>query len=467
MKDSDYNNIDKVFNQELKNYSQPVPEDVWEGIESHLNNRLKIKQNRIYKYAAAIAAITLIGSVYLFSVKNSDLDTKILVDETEISHKQKVVEIDQKAKVEIIAKTEKVETHINPKEEDILIQENAGHKLTESSAENNIKVEIPNYTENVEKNEHLAFLDSKVISLEFQSPSQSLLPVNNDQNTLIQLKNPEAMNLYASNENGKNKKGAYNGNWSVGVDFSPVYSYRHIENGYNSDYYNNVESPLTSYSGGINIQYKTKDRLSVRVGVYYTSIGQSLGYLSIYSNQAYNLAPDEYKDRFYQYYELDNSLGAIAINTPYVFVDERGTRVNDLSNKKSYFDVSDPIFQDINAQIQQEFQYIEVPIMVRFKFIDRKIDFNLSGGVSTNFLIGNYVYLVKGGVREVAGFTKDVNDISYSASLGLGIEYPIFNHIKLSLEPSMKYFISKVTTNPNVASHPYSFGLFTGIRYTF
>lgn len=468
MKDSNYNHIDEVFSQKLKNYSKSVPDDVWEGIESSLESGRKIKLNRIYKYAAAIAAIAIIGSVYLFSVKNQDLKTNIIANNTEGSDTQTLEKPDQKQTTELIAESTVVLSETDKESEKPDISENK----VEASSEvllsiNEVEKKSTDSEIKIEEREFLAELNTKMVYLKFQTASLQLMPVNTNERITIQPNDLDVGMLLAANDQNKIQDTKSKGEWSVGADFSPVYSYRLIGKGYNSDYYNNVESPITSYSGGINLQYKAKDRLAFRVGVYYTSIGQSLGYMTVYSNQSYNLAPDEYKDKFYNYYELDNSLGAIAFNTPYVVVDERGTRVNDLSTNKGYFDVSDPIFQDINAEIQQKFQYIEVPIMLSYKLIDRKIDININGGVNTNFLIGNYVYLVQGNAREIAGFTKDVKNISYSTTLGLGIEYPVFNHIKISLEPSVKYFISKVTTNPNIVSHPYSFGLFTGIKYTF
>ncbi|NJK84924.1 MAG: hypothetical protein HC906_02045 [Bacteroidales bacterium] len=39
--------------------------------------------------------------------------------------------------------------------------------------------------------------------------------------------------------------------------------------------------------------------------------------------------------------------------------------------------------------IVQYFEYLEIPLNVRYKLIDGKIDFTLIGGVSSNFLVNN------------------------------------------------------------------------------
>ena len=116
----------------------------------------------------------------------------------------------------------------------------------------------------------------------------------------------------ASKEESKKSK------WMIGGDVTPLYSYRNIAKSdaqYGAAYYNSVESPSMTYTGGLNLQYKAMDRLSIQAGVYYTEMGQSLDYMTVYSNKAYEMVAAEYKDRFVNAYEIDNSAGSIRFNT--------------------------------------------------------------------------------------------------------------------------------------------------------
>ena len=295
-----------------------------------------------------------------------------------------------------------------------------------------------------------------------------IIKKSNKTDQVIDITPVENINMfYASLDDDKLKDNK--GKWIVGGEFSPLYSYRLISysTAATSDYYNQVESPLNSYTGGVNIQYKKNKRLSIQTGVYYASMGQSLDYLSVYANQAYSLVSVNHKSQYIHNYELENSVGTVVLNSPYVVVDNRGNRISDIGSNKAYFDISDPIFQDLQAEIQQNFQYLEVPVVLRYKLIDRLIDFNFIGGLGANFLIGNNIYLVQGNAREVVGETKDINNLNISGNIGLGIEYPLMKNIQIRLEPSIKYYINAINRNSSYKSHPYALGVYTGISYSF
>ncbi|MDK2979483.1 MAG: hypothetical protein PWP52_2197, partial [Bacteroidales bacterium] len=134
---------------------------------------------------------------------------------------------------------------------------------------------------------------------------------------------------------------------------------------------------------------------------------------------------------------------------------------------KSSYDLSNPIFNKLNANIRQSFEYIEVPLIIRYKIIDKIIDINLIGGVGANFLVGNNVYLMYENSKDVIGKTNGVNDINYSGSLGFGLEYPILNSVNILIEPSIKYYLNPINANSAVESHPYSIGIYTGVSYSF
>ena len=136
-------------------------------------------------------------------------------------------------------------------------------------------------------------------------------------------------------------------------------------------------------------------------------------------------------------------------------------------SNKGFVNTADPIFQDIDAEVKQSFKYIEVPVVLRYKLIDRLIDFNIVGGVGANFLIGNDVILSHENNKEIIGETKGVNTINYTSSLGFGIEYPLMKRLNFRLEPSIKYYLNALNSNSEVEAHPYSIGIYTGINYTF
>jgi hypothetical protein len=199
-------------------------------------------------------------------------------------------------------------------------------------------------------------------------------------------------------------------------------------------------------------------------------MGQDMEHISVYANNIYNLIDVEYRDRYINTYNIVNSAGEINFNSPLVYFDETATarviNLSDTKNKGSY-DLSDPIFNKLNASIRQSFEYIEVPLIIRYKIIDKIVDINLIGGLGANFLVGNNVYLMYENSKDVIGKTNGVNDINYSGSLGFGLEYPMLNSVNILIEPSIKYYLNPINANSSVESHPYSIGIYTGVSYSF
>jgi hypothetical protein len=108
-----------------------------------------------------------------------------------------------------------------------------------------------------------------------------------------------------------------------------------------------------------------------------------------------------------------------------------------------------------------------VPLYIKYKVIDKKIDFKVIGGLSTNFLIGNNTYLNEDDRQSQSGKTDNINKINYSSTVGVGIEYPIVSQFVFTVEPLFKYYLNPINTNPEVNVYPYSVGILTGINYQF
>jgi len=81
--------------------------------------------------------------------------------------------------------------------------------------------------------------------------------------------------------------------WSVGGQATPLYAYREIYPSGNTtlsqEYFNDVETPIISYSGGLNLSYKASHRLSIESGVYYARLGQHLNNVYLYQRDQLNV----------------------------------------------------------------------------------------------------------------------------------------------------------------------------------
>jgi Outer membrane protein beta-barrel domain len=456
-------NIDIIYRKELRNYSQSAPDDVWGNIEQELTRTKKKSYLSFYKIAAAIISLTLIGSVYLYLNKNNNIENLPIAE--------------NQPKNEIVTKPEiKEQIAIVVKEEKALTEEKIESKVFNPEvllAENRIKVDEEGVINQEEARGSAEKVYTKLDRIElhpilmvFESADRGIVDNRNAKVKSILNSIPYINNTLAL-DNFSDKPIQENNKWAIGGEFSPLYSYRHISGTPNKEFYDDVESSVVAYTGGLNFQYKPLKRLTVQLGVYYSTMGQALDNISIYENSAFSLVPEEYKDRYINEYSLDNSTGGINLNSAYIFVDERADRVSDLSKSKSNVDLSNPVFHNLEAEIQQTFQYIEVPFLLRYKLIDKLIDVNFVGGVGANFLIGNDVYLAYGDNKENIGYTEGVSDINYNGTVGLGIEYPLLKRINIRFEPSIKYYLNEINPDSHVESHPYSLGFYTGINYSF
>ena len=61
-----------------------------------------------------------------------------------------------------------------------------------------------------------------------------------------------------------------------------------------------------------------------------------------------------------------------------------------------------------------------MPVILRYKLIDKSIDFNLIGGLSYNLLVNNSVHTVIDGSKYNVGKTAGLNPFMVSSSVGNG-----------------------------------------------
>jgi hypothetical protein len=120
-----------------------------------------------------------------------------------------------------------------------------------------------------------------------------------------------------------------------------------------------------------------------------------------------------------------------------------------------------------DTRFVQNFQYIEIPLYLRYSVIDARFDVELMGGVSSSVLVGNDTYLESDAGKSLVGKTQDMQDVSYSGTFGLGLKYGLSSRIYLNLEPRVKYYLNSLNTNSSVTYKPYTIGVYTGVSYQF
>ncbi len=254
------------------------------------------------------------------------------------------------------------------------------------------------------------------------------------------------------------------GRWSISALVSPTYQSR-IGYGDNEaiESIMSSEEAVVSYSGGLALSYKISKRFSIQSGVYYSSIGKELAGISAYSG---------FEDHFYTKgdpnFEVLTSNGTVYTENNDVFLTDRlgSDRIKTAYNN-DVFDPEKASLQFIDNSLRQNFSFLELPVILRYKIIDKALDFNIIGGISSNLLVNNSVYALSGDGKLPVGKTEGMNILTFSSSLGMGMEYNISSSFSLNLEPTFRYFFNPFNDISGLRIHPYSFGVFSGFSYKF
>jgi hypothetical protein len=251
--------------------------------------------------------------------------------------------------------------------------------------------------------------------------------------------------------------------WSVTAMASPTYYLRpELSSNDIANQINSSEQSKISYSGGVSFAYKISKKLSIQSGLYYSSIGNEVDGINSFAGfRQYDYTKGDHN------FEVLTSSGRIYTENSDVFLlDNSGDRVltrytNDV------FDPTKANLSYINNSLFQNFSYLEMPVILRYKLIDKSIDFNLIGGLSYNLLVNNTVRTVVDGSKYNIGKTAGLNPFMVSSSMGMGIEYSLSEKFSLNLEPTFRYYLNPFGEIPGLKTHPYSFGVFSGLSYKF
>lgn len=479
----EFENIDSLFSSEMKDFSPTPPAGAWEAIES----RLAVKKQRkpiftFYRVAASIALILAASTLgYILLTERPDISSQISLEQTDVieSNENEIQNsvINEPSPV----KETSTSNQIIPEEktQSLVVTKS---KTTSISAEtiaayNDVQGSQPAEEENlVIANNAAPTTDNEEAIILSLIPTEADLLSEDKYTTpgiIVQQKstdNEAYLNLLAEFENPEENKKNFD-RWAIGGQAGPQYSYRELEAQYASqeliDKYNQEESGIIAYAGGVNVAFKPAKRLSIQSGVYYSKMGQSSpaqynsnkavfigdytglpGETRVENNMSINAPPAELRVTT----SMGNVSKDIASSTP-----------NEVSYNEGLASLQDQ-YQEVR-QVNQYLEFLEIPLIARYAVIDRKFNLNVLGGLSTNFLISSPVHLDNGSYYTE---TNNLNSVNYSSTIGMGLGYNFTSRLLFSFEPQFKYYLNAINRNTTTTTvKPYAFGVYTGISYSF
>jgi hypothetical protein len=434
-------NIDLVFRNGLKDFEVLPPAEVWENIQPVI-----VRNQRPYTILRAAALVAAIVSIGFFAYQWSI----------------EVTGIDNSSSLAINPESE-IPVFNNTVIRTVTLPQNAVSTPKVILASNIISAGQPVYNDLV--------LNDAATGISAINNQQAYSEVQNNRVRKTYISEPESTEtkkqileiLNASDPSGleivKEKQ-----RWSIAALASPAY-YSKFSTGSNdlSQQILESEENVISYTGGVSFAFKVNKRLSIQSGLYYSSIGQIVGGISSFGGfQPYDNTKGD------RNFEVLTSSGIIYTKNADVFLMGSGS-VERISTSFTN-DVFDPVKSNLsylNNNLRQNLSYIEFPVLMRYKFIDKAIDLNLVGGISYNMLIKNSVSTMVNGEKYMVGKTDGVNPVSFSSSVGMGMEYSISDKLTLNLEPTFRYYMNPFSHVTGINVHPYSFGIFSGVSYKF
>lgn len=119
-----------------------------------------------------------------------------------------------------------------------------------------------------------------------------------------------------------------------------------------------------------------------------------------------------------------------------------------------------------DGRMIQDFGYLELPVEINFALLDHKFGINLIGGLSSLFLVDNSVVLQANGNIVEMGEANNINDVNLSTNIGFGLNYKFSPTLQLNLEPMFKYQLNTFSQSAG-NFQPFSIGVYTGLNFKF
>ena len=436
-------NIDRLFQEKLKNLETTPNKKVWAKIESKINK----KKRRVFPFwwfSSGVAALLVIG-FFVFPFK----DTK---------H-----QIKQNTPKEIITKTP--DKKINPSEKDsaelIVVQKNK-NAITppqkKSSIKNREDNRLAGQIKPVRKKSDKIYNNAVLVNEDkifIREPKSLIIKHVLDEtkeNKVLITKNIVAPNIHKDSKKmdfkksiddykeEKTEENHEKKSWSIAPVFAVL----------NSNSFTNTSPIHPSLSGstrgknsvsyGVQIAYQINKKWSIQSGLHLQEMRFENKQIAVISS--------------------DINASNITFNSDETFVFES-------SDDTSFESISSPLDAlSLEGELAQNYSYYEIPLEIKYHLIGQnKFKTHLIGGFSTLFLQGNQIRLSTSVLNE-EGKANNLNNINFSGNIGIDLNYNLNTNWSMHINPMFKTQFNTFNKNTN-KFRPYAIGLYTGIHYQF
>lgn len=488
--------IDDFFQEKFLDFKKTPDQKVWSSIEASLDKRKKKRVLPLWWQLGGIAAVLVLGLLIFNPFQNNSVTDKNPI--TDVEKKEAQPLNNTKANTNSIEETEVVVHEKNTDNDQNQLVESTDHSeiINENSPQNTIQKNTnstsdqPSITalssqeksnRNTETNitgqndlvkttsgiSESAIAQAEEEQDNMQPIREELSPVkangamqtneqsalaNNDSQKESVTDDSKKKSIFEAVEEQEEEQIAQKPErrWSAGPSVAPVY-FNAIGNGspVSPIFASNSKSGDINLSYGLAVAYEINSKLSVRSGVHKVDYGYNTN--DVYFTSSLSALENS------QIPNID-----YAKNSDNLIVSNNNATISTTSKT---LDVSAQNAQ-LSGEMGQKIGYLEVPVELSYALINNKFGVNVIGGVSSLFLVDNEVSLTSGSLTTEVGEANNINDVNFSANVGVGLDYKFSRNVRLNIEPVFKYQLNTFS-NVDGSFNPYSLGIYSGLSFKF
>ncbi|SFN55699.1 hypothetical protein [Salegentibacter flavus] len=473
-------NIDRLYQEKFKDFEASPSPGVWKNIADRLEEDKRKKPLILpiwFKIAgaAAMLAILLSGGYFVYQNNFFGNTPGMVFEFQEIKRPQIETSFDNKTLTETGNLLQKItsDKHENSSSNNALVSGNNG--LASSGSEiKNEKASAENSSEKEESDKNLidqntalaeteSFSEEKIIensehknnpASNNRSDSTSLIAAKTEtdiQNEKDSIAENAIASLEEKSKDGKEEKDETEtgkSRLSLSTFAAPVvYDNFGKGNPIDPQFAGNPSSQNLTMAYGVNVSYQLSNKLKIRSGIGKVAMSYDI------------------QDVMFSAAIIPNAIASIDYSPEGSnFQIQGNSGRNSYSSAETSF-APESASRAMLGEINQQFGYIEIPLEIEYKLIDKKIGLNIIGGGSSLILDENTLLLNSNNQSAHLGEANNINDLSFSTNIGLGVDYKLTERFKLNLEPIFKYQINTFNNTQNL--QPYYFGVYSGLSYKF
>lgn len=454
--------LDQLLRERVENYAPDPPEWVWNSVQAEISAPTSKRKVSVVRWAAAAAILLIATTTFLLIDRPQDV---------QLASDQKTIP------------GTTISPAIEPREDNPVESPSAVEALqvAHSGLSGSDQVSAKSISNNAIKNQNipsekclsdnrydrLIAMESRAVRNLFGDDKiheRQKLVIPADRLT------PEDQMIIAANLADRNEsKYQELGGWKLGVHVSPSFSSHNANHSdsYASNMTYSADNSDATMGGGISVQYKTNSRWRVESGMYYSKTGGSSGnsMKSRYAEADFVAAPGSAEKYFNTLVNSDR--GQIEMNSTAGVIRFDGTpaQAEMITMPVGGFGLTTAMLSP--GEFTQVFDFVEIPLFVRYLLYDSRLDVEWVGGVSSNLTVGNNVYMESNNNRERVGTTDDISTFSFAGTTGIGLAYSLGKNLSLSVEPRFTYYLSSINHGGDVNFRPWRLGVYTGLSYEF